>query len=575
MRPQPTFAPPSAKRSLVLRLSMSLALLILTVAGCDRGADEQPALKMVPQAAGIGWMISFAGAPVDPGTLRVQVGKDAEFRTLRRPVMMLPVDTKATEITVYYTQAGSEHGPLVFQFDPASVQLNQGKNILDMLTTSWVTWRHHHGKNFVNFGFLNLQSCAIRTVEYGLDGTLDQMWTLPPCRHAGIAEDGDESSLEVPLDARTIAVRVTYVDGEQTAIQHFPAGRKIEAGARAAKEAEEVAEAEAEGVARVKAVAEAEAARDLEEAAKSSFSERLLHAVPSLAPAPTKDLAHDRNRTVCLLPVDGDAMTDLVGTTEDGQTLVALSGDDGSLLWHRTFKAVETTFCAGGLLVIQHTDLSLTLVQPSSDTVTSTPSLTSEVAHVGKGDHCLSVAVETGATTALSERGDAISSCEVPRRKLKAHAIRPPMGTRFDRQTYWLTPPVSAFDTRARLVASAGRKGDGIDLEVGEHGPKKFRWSIELPYAFEHRADGAGDVRPWLQLAGGPKLLTLLASNDDAVWLATLNPKDGAVVHSRELKGTGLSPVLLFADRHRILLRTHDGYQAYAPETGALLWSIP
>ena len=212
-------------------VSMLRAVLLASLAsglgGCDvdihlgkSGSSETNGrtLKMVAQPGNMGWAIVFTGLAREPESFRVKVG-DGEFSDYRRGVMTLPADTPASTITIYYTLNGKEHGPLEFEFNPDQANLDFGKDALDMVRTGWVSWRDFDGRTLVYFSALHMYTCALKKVEYGFDGELDQEWKLPPCRGPS-ARIGDEPiSRDAPKGARSISVRLTFVDGEQTEIQ--------------------------------------------------------------------------------------------------------------------------------------------------------------------------------------------------------------------------------------------------------------------------------------------------------------------------------------------------------------------
>ena len=212
-------------------LLSSLLVATVPVAGChfdlscgtaeERSSDSRE-LTMIAQPAADGWMLMFTGLEAEPESMRVRLGDD-EFRTLRRPLLQLPADAAATDVVAYYTMRGVEHGPLHFRFDPRTALVEHSKDALDVMHRSWVAWREHAGKTRVLFTALNMLSCALERVEYGFAGTPDTQWTLPPCRGPLTpATPSYPISIEAPTGATTIAVRLTFVDGEQTAVEHFP-----------------------------------------------------------------------------------------------------------------------------------------------------------------------------------------------------------------------------------------------------------------------------------------------------------------------------------------------------------------
>lgn len=175
-------------------------------------------LKMVAQPGNLGWAILLTGLAREPESFRVEIG-DGEPTHYRRGMFTLPADTPASTFTVYYTLDGKEHGPFEFEFDPATATLAYSKDALDMTRTGWVSWSNHLGRELLYFTHLHMHTCALAKVEYGFDGKLDREWKLPPCRGPS-ARMGDEPiTTDVPGGARSVSVRLTFVDGEQTDVQ--------------------------------------------------------------------------------------------------------------------------------------------------------------------------------------------------------------------------------------------------------------------------------------------------------------------------------------------------------------------
>lgn len=209
----------------------SLCLLVCLV-GCefrlwldvdtqDAAPQHQP--KMIAQPTGTGWMLMFTGFEAAPESMRVKLG-DGEFRTLQQPQLSLDRDAQAADVVAYYTLSGEERGPLQFRFDPQLALVASSKQALDMVRRSWVSWYSDSGKRSVVYTPLIGYACALKRVEYGWGDVPDTELQLPPCR--GLLtpiHTTDRIHIDAPADATSIAVRLTFTDGEQTDIEHFRA----------------------------------------------------------------------------------------------------------------------------------------------------------------------------------------------------------------------------------------------------------------------------------------------------------------------------------------------------------------
>jgi len=216
-------APSPMLRALALPFVLAALACDVDINVNDGKEETRPTrtMKMIAQPGNAGWSLLFTGLAEEPQSFRIKVG-DGPFSDYRRGVMTLPADTPASKITVYYTLHGKEQGPLDFDFDPKSAALEFSKDALDMVRTGWISWRTMDDRTIVYFTALHMHTCALKKVEYGFDGKLDLQWALPPCRGPA-GRLGDEPTwTRAPKGARSVSVRLTYVDGETTDIQRIP-----------------------------------------------------------------------------------------------------------------------------------------------------------------------------------------------------------------------------------------------------------------------------------------------------------------------------------------------------------------
>ena len=104
------------------------------------------------------------------------------------------------------------------------MSVEQTRKILDMTRANWVAFRDYNGRQLVYFTHLEAWKCGIESVRYGVNGAaLNEEWVLSPCDPAKPNEvTKTRPYLSFPLDeVKTIAVQITYADGDQSDIQHF------------------------------------------------------------------------------------------------------------------------------------------------------------------------------------------------------------------------------------------------------------------------------------------------------------------------------------------------------------------
>jgi hypothetical protein len=154
-----------------------------------------------------GWTVVFS--IMDP-TLGIswRMGDSGEFRetgfmdtldprTRKRipnPAIELAADAPAATIQLRYVDASGElQGPFPIKFDPEAALIHDQRKILDMTTTSWLSFREFNGL-LVYYTHLMSYRCAIREARVGIDTAVpDKVLKMPPC------DPRDPS--EIPHDA--------------------------------------------------------------------------------------------------------------------------------------------------------------------------------------------------------------------------------------------------------------------------------------------------------------------------------------------------------------------------------------
>lgn len=184
-----------------------------------------------------GWTVVFSVA--DP-TLGIswRMGEEGSFRetgfmdtldprTRKRmpnPSIQLPADAPAGTLMVRYVDiTGEMQGPFPIRFDPESALVRDQRKILDMTSTSWLSFREFNGL-LVYYTHLMSYRCAIREVRIGIDSTMpDKVLNMPPCDmrdpHAIPLEA--QPYLKLPVATKSVSVELTYRDGSISEVKTF------------------------------------------------------------------------------------------------------------------------------------------------------------------------------------------------------------------------------------------------------------------------------------------------------------------------------------------------------------------
>jgi hypothetical protein len=162
----------------------------------------------------------FVNGAVDPTT----------GRPIPYPAFELPGNAGDTEIEVSYRDIrGERQGPFKVSFTPGDALVSGQKDILERLSTGWLSFRDWDGKRLVYFTHLISYRCAIEEVRYGLDTeTPDRVFETGPCDpdnpHA-VPSSGPGSTVhtDIPASTRFVTVELTYRDGTRSGVKRFDA----------------------------------------------------------------------------------------------------------------------------------------------------------------------------------------------------------------------------------------------------------------------------------------------------------------------------------------------------------------
>jgi len=178
--------------------------------------------SIVDPTLGISWRLGDSGDFHETGFMDI-----LDPRTRKRMPnfsIQLPADTPGGTLQVRYVDAGGEmQGPFPIKFDPEAALIHDQRKILDMTSTSWLSFREFNGL-LVYYTHLMSYRCAIRQVRIGIDTAMpDKVLTMPGCNMKDpISIPSDASPyLKLPPSTQFVSVELTYRDGSVSEIKSF------------------------------------------------------------------------------------------------------------------------------------------------------------------------------------------------------------------------------------------------------------------------------------------------------------------------------------------------------------------
>jgi hypothetical protein len=178
--------------------------------------------SIIDPALGISWRMGESGDFRETGFLDT-----LDARTRKRmpnPSIELAGDAPAATIQVRYIDASGEmQGPFPIKFDPDAALVRDQRKILDMTSTSWLSFRDFNGL-LVYYTHLMSYRCAIREVRIGVDSAVpDKVLKMPPCNPKDpIAIPNDaQPYLKLATSTQFVSVELTYRDGSVSEIKSF------------------------------------------------------------------------------------------------------------------------------------------------------------------------------------------------------------------------------------------------------------------------------------------------------------------------------------------------------------------
>ncbi len=128
----------------------------------------------------------------------------------------------ASTIEIWYTDLqGIERGPFAFEFTPAKESVDANRRLLEMTTTSWLSFRKHNNSNLLYFSHLMAYRGAIEKIQYGLDtNTPNKNFKFSAWNKPGIAPITANMKLylKVPRGTRYATIQLTYKNGDKSEV---------------------------------------------------------------------------------------------------------------------------------------------------------------------------------------------------------------------------------------------------------------------------------------------------------------------------------------------------------------------
>lgn len=179
-------------------------------------------ISIADPALAISWRMGESGEFKDTGFLDT-----LDPRTRRRlpsPSFELAADAPAATLQVKYVDVNGEtQGPFPIRFDPQAALVRDQRKILDLTSTSWLSFREFNGL-LVYYTHLMSYRCAIREMRVGIDtGVPDKVIKLPPCNPRDPVAIPHEAQpyLKLPPSTKSVSVELTFQDGSISEIKSF------------------------------------------------------------------------------------------------------------------------------------------------------------------------------------------------------------------------------------------------------------------------------------------------------------------------------------------------------------------
>jgi hypothetical protein len=200
---------------------------------------EPERVRLIGMATNQGWVVTFDIAEHHVREIRYQLDGAGEwtstgFQSVRDRETGLPLPTYQLllpgasgerEIAVRYTDVGGrDHGPYRLRFDPKAAFVTEVKQILQM--TEWLSFREYPaGHRLAYFTHLVSYKNAFTDIRYSVDDdSLSRRLRFTPDWSRGAVpgiSDDDETHVELPPTAKSVAVQLRYIDGTASELRRF------------------------------------------------------------------------------------------------------------------------------------------------------------------------------------------------------------------------------------------------------------------------------------------------------------------------------------------------------------------
>lgn len=131
------------------------------------------------------------------------------------PLLQLPLVQNAITVEIFYRDInGDLIGPFEERLAPTNAAIEQGRMILEMTKTGWLSFREYDGKRLLYFTHLLSYRDALDKITYSLNGQ-------PPNVSLPFQADPDLCYIEVAPNTESAHIQLTYKDGQVSAVHDF------------------------------------------------------------------------------------------------------------------------------------------------------------------------------------------------------------------------------------------------------------------------------------------------------------------------------------------------------------------
>jgi hypothetical protein len=181
-------------------------------------------LSFADPVTAISWRFDESGNFRETGHLNT-----LDPRTRKRmpnPSIQLDADTPEGTLYIRYAdERGQWAEPFPVKFDPVGALERSQREILEMTSGSWLSFREFNGL-MVYYTHLLSYRCAIREVKIGIDSTVpDKKLAIPPCdpRDPSSIPSSAQPYLRLPPKTQVMSIELTYRDGTTSEVKTFKA----------------------------------------------------------------------------------------------------------------------------------------------------------------------------------------------------------------------------------------------------------------------------------------------------------------------------------------------------------------